>query len=105
MYFSCVDVVKGPRTTIVRSEKLLFKSGTPTEGQDVNVTPVQPRGIARNFRCVTSRKEADVVQEGVVDHEGVQGIQASVVHCGHQDVLVTLAAQHKLHVVPLASWG
>ena len=50
---------------------------------------------------ITGREKADVVQEGVVDHKGVQGIQASMVHCGHQDVLVTLAAQHKLHVMPL----
>ena len=47
---------------------------------------------------VTCRQEADVVQEGVVDHKGVQGIQAGMVHCGHQDVLVTLAAGHKPHV-------
>jgi len=43
---------------------------------------------------ITSREETDVVEEGVVDDKGIEGIQASVVHCGHQDVLVALAAQH-----------
>jgi len=43
---------------------------------------------------ITSREETDVVDEGVVDDKGVEGVQASMIHCGHQDVLVALAAQH-----------
>lgn len=43
----------------------------------------------------TSRQQANVGEEGVVDHKGVEGVQACVIHGAHQDVLVALAAQHQ----------
>lgn len=41
---------------------------------------------------LTSRQQADVSEEGVVDLKGIEGIQASMIYGGHQDVLLALAA-------------
>ena len=40
----------------------------------------------------TSGQQANVSEEGVIDLEGIEGIQASVVDGRHQDVLLALAA-------------
>ena len=41
---------------------------------------------------LTSGQQANVSEEGVVDLEGIEGIQAGVIDGGHQDVLLALAA-------------
>ena len=53
---------------------------------------VVPQQCQHTTHRLTSGQQANVSEEGVVDLEGVERVQASMVDGGHQDVLLTLAA-------------